>query len=123
MQKPQRKRRCAKDAAPLRNNRQQKDKKMKLIALGFATLATLTLGTTLSQPAAAAPAAAGVLAPLVDDQSLASGLVTPAYYYGNPYRYRRHRYYQGGYNNYYRPQYYGGYGGYGYQRSYGYGGY
>ena len=98
---------------------------MKLSALGFATLATLALGTALSLPAAAAPAASGVLAPLVDDQALASGLVTPAYYYGYAPRYRRH--YRRHYNyNYYQPKpYYSGYGyggGYGGYRGYG-GGY
>ncbi len=97
---------------------------MKLSALGFATLATLALGTAFSLPAAAAPAASGVLAPLADDQSLASGLLTPAYHYGYPHRYRR-PYYRRGYNYYQPKPYYGGYGygggyggGYGYQRGY-----
>ena len=92
----------------------------------LATLVAITTGALLmSKPAEAAPAAAGAIAMLVDDQSAASVLTEPAQYgygYGYRRRYYRPRYY-GGYG--YAPRYYGGYSGYGYAPRYygGYGGY
>jgi hypothetical protein len=90
----------------------------------LATLVAITTGAWLmSKSAEAAPAAAGALAILVDDQSTASVLTEPAQYgygYGYRRRYYRPRYY-GGYG--YAPRYYGGYSGYGYAPRYGGGGY
>jgi hypothetical protein len=102
---------------------------MMFARTALATLVAITTGALLmSKSAEAAPAAAGAVAMLVDDQSVASVLTEPAQYgygYGYRRRYYRPRYY-GGYN--YAPRYYGGYGGgYGYAPRYygggGYGGY
>jgi hypothetical protein len=101
---------------------------MKCVPTTLAMLIAITSGALLiSNSAGANPAATGAAA-LIDNRSVASGLVQPTNYYGYGYGYGR-RYGYGGYGGYgryyggYGRGYYGGYGGYGRGYYGGYGGY